>query len=97
MNRAFHGWGHQFLYSQDFLQSLLSNLGWQNIVFCEYGKSTHSSLIDIECHGNYRVDNGYPNVWIVEATRGEGRSESNFSSYKNLLNKSYISHINSGH
>ena len=59
MNPAFHGWGHKFLYSQDFLQSLLSNLGWQNIVFCEYGKSQHSSLINIELHGNYPVDNGY--------------------------------------
>ena len=97
MNRAFHGWGHQFIYSKDFLQSLLDNLGWQKVIFCEYGKSEHSSLQGIERHGNYRVDNGYPNVWIVEGTRGDGRSESSASSYQKLLDKSYISYVRSGH
>ena len=38
MNRAFHGWGHQFLYSKDFLQSLLDNLGWQKVVLAEQRK-----------------------------------------------------------
>ena len=97
MNRAFHGWGHQFIYSKDFLQSLLDNLGWQKVIFCEYGKSEHSSLQGIERHGNYRVDNGYPNVWIVEGARGDGRSESSISSYQKLLDKSYISYVRSGH
>ncbi|MDY7002601.1 MAG: hypothetical protein SWX82_01145 [Cyanobacteriota bacterium] len=97
MNRAFHGWGHQFLYSKDFLQSLLDNLGWEKVVFCEYGKSEHSSLIGIERHGSYRVDNGYPNVWIVEGTRGNGRSESSVLSYQKLLDKSYVSYVSSGH
>ncbi len=97
INRAFHGWGHQFLYSKDFLQSLLDNLGWQKVVFCEYGKSQHSNLTNIERHGKYRVDNGYPNVWIVEGTRGDGRSESSVLSYQKLLDKSYVSHVRSGH
>ncbi|NEP88195.1 MAG: hypothetical protein F6K18_15910 [Okeania sp. SIO2C2] len=97
MNRAFHGWGHQFLYSKDFLQSLLNNLGWQKVIFCEYGKSEHSSLKSIERHGKYRVDNGYPNIWIVEGTRGEGRSESSILSYQKLLDKSYVSYVRSGH
>ncbi|NET42669.1 hypothetical protein [Okeania sp. SIO2B3] len=97
MNRAFHGWGHQFIYSKDFLQSLLNNLGWEKVVFCEYGKSEHSSLIGIERHGKYRVDYGYPNVWIVEGTRGDGRSESSVLSYQKLLDKSYVSYVRSGH
>lgn len=97
MNRAFHGWGHQFLYSKDFLSSLLDNLGWQKVVFCEYGKSDRSVLRGIERHGSYRVDNGYPNVWIVEGTRGDGRSESSILSYQKLLDKSYVSYVRSGH
>ena len=97
MNRAFHGWGHQFLYSKEFLSSLLNNLGWQNVKFCEYGKSQHKPLNGIERHGGYRVANGYPNVWIVEATRPPNRNESEVSSYQHFLEKSYISYIRSGH
>lgn len=97
INRAFHGWGHQFLYSQDFLRSVFEHLGWQNIEFCEYGKSKHPSLMGIERHGKYRIDRGYPNVWIVEATKGSTRSESQILSYQQLLDKSYISYVRSGH
>lgn len=97
INRAFHGWGHQFLYSKEFLSSLLENLGWQGIGFFEYGKSDRPPLRGIERHGNYQVANGYPNVWILEATRGSTRSNSEVLSYKKLLEKSYISYIRSGH
>lgn len=97
INRAFHGWGHQFLYSKEMLTSLLENLGWQKIEFCEYGKSNYPALIRFERHGKYRVDYGYPNVWIVEATRGNTRSESRILSYQKLLDKSYLSYVISGH
>lgn len=97
MNRAFHGWGHQFLYSQEFLTSLLQNLGWEKIEFYEYGKSKHPSLNGIEKHGNYQVVNGYPSVWIVEASRKVGRSESQVANYKQHLDKSYLSYVRSGH
>ena len=97
INRAFHGWGHQFLYSKEYLSSLLEGLGWQGIRFFEYGKSDRPSLKNIERHGNYQVVNGYPNVWIVEATRGNNRSDSEVLSYKKTLDKSYISYIRSGH
>ncbi|WP_052001723.1 class I SAM-dependent methyltransferase [Lyngbya aestuarii] len=97
MNRAFHGWGHQFLYSKEMLASLLENLGWQKIEFCEYGKSKHPQLSNLERHGKYTIAQGYPNVWIVEATRGNTRSESRILSYKKLLDKSYLSYVRSGH
>lgn len=97
INRAFHGWGHQFLYSKEFLTSLLQNLGWEKIEFCEYGKSKHPSLNGIEKHGGYQVANGYPNVWIVEGIRGNSRSESSVLSYQKSLDKSYVSYVRSGH
>lgn len=97
INRAFHGWGHQFLYSKEFLSTLLNNLGWQNVKFCEYGKSKDPALTGMERHGGYTVANGYPNVWIVEATRPNTRNESQVSSYQKVLEKSYMSYIRSGH
>ena len=97
INRAFHGWGHQFLYSKEMLISLFENLGWQNIEFFEYGKSNHPVLNNLERHGKYMVTRGYPNVWIVEATRGQLRATAHLLNYQQLLEKSYICYTKSGH
>lgn len=72
INRAFHGWGHQFLYSQEFLEYLLSQLGYEQIVFFEYGKSDTLALTYLERHGKYKKYNNFSNLIIVEATRGAG-------------------------
>ena len=70
------------------MKSILDNLGWQKVVFFNYGKSKHSSLTGIERHGKYQINNGYPNVWIVEGTRGNTRSEFDVLSYQKLLDES---------
>ncbi|MEI2418965.1 hypothetical protein V6O07_01725, partial [Arthrospira platensis SPKY2] len=44
INRAFHGWGHQFLYSKEFLTALLENIGYENVTYCEYSKSKYPAL-----------------------------------------------------
>jgi predicted SAM-dependent methyltransferase len=72
INRAFHGWGHQFLYSQEFLEYLLSELGYEQIVFFEYGKSDTPALSYLERHGKFRKRNNLSNLIIAEATRGKG-------------------------
>ena len=69
-NRAFHGWGHKFLYSKGMLQLIMSELGYENIEFFKYGSSETNVLKNLELHGGWQVDNGYPSVWIVEGTRG---------------------------
>lgn len=97
INRAFHGWGHQFLYSKEFLTSMLENLGWKEIVYCEYGKSKHSALDNLERHGKYTIANGYPNVWIVEAQKINFRSEEKLASYRRAIDTSYSRYIRSGH
>ncbi len=71
INRAFHGWGHKFLYSKAMLADLLQALGFRRIVFREYGESDDPVLQGIEQHGGWRVESGYPTVWIVEAIRPE--------------------------
>lgn len=72
-NRAFHGWGHQFLYSRGMLAWLLRGLGYQDVRFYGYGESVIPIFQNIEMHGKYHVVDGHPSVWIVEATRGPGR------------------------
>jgi len=97
MNRAFHGWGHQFLYSQEFLTSLLENFGYQKITYCDYGKSEYPDLIGLERHGGYNVVNGYPSVWIVEAQPGTTRPDAAKLSYASYLEESYLKYLRSGH
>lgn len=69
-NRAFHGWGHQFLWSEAMLRYVLGAQGFQDLHFCGYGESDDPTLRDLERHGGYSVEGGQPSVVIVEATRG---------------------------
>lgn len=70
VNRAFHGWGHNFLYSKPMLEFFLDNMGYEEIEFFEFGQSRTDALRNLERHGSWSVAGGYPNIWIVEAERG---------------------------
>ena len=68
-NRAFHGWGHRFLYSKAILEWVVTGVGFQQVEFFDYGVSGVKHLEGIERHGNYSVSQGYPSVWIIEGVR----------------------------
>lgn len=99
INRAFHGWGHQFLYSKEFIEDLLKNTGYTNIKFCRYGESEHPALENLERHGGYRVVKEYPSVWIIEATKKQSISQGNEERmrYKSELDNLYVRYIRGGH
>src|SRR6476659_621440 len=42
INRAFRGWGHQFLYNERTLRATLLDAGFTNVTRVEYGESTHA-------------------------------------------------------
>jgi predicted SAM-dependent methyltransferase len=69
-NRAFHGWGHQFLYSRPMLERLLTAAGFGELTFHAYGESELAALRGIERHGGWDVRDGWPSVWIVEGVAG---------------------------
>lgn len=69
INRAFHGWGHQFLWSKPMLEEALEAAGFSDICFHSYGESADSFLSGIEEHGGYTVNHGFPSVWIVEGVK----------------------------
>jgi predicted SAM-dependent methyltransferase len=71
INRAFHGWGHQFLYSREMLHELLKQVGFEQIAFHQYGESGVAQLQGLEKHPTGAGLDGYSDVWIVEAERGE--------------------------
>jgi len=66
-NRAFHGWGHRFLYSREMIERLLTGAGFADLSFHAYGESDHPLLRGIERHPGWDHVEGWPTVWIVEA------------------------------
>ncbi len=72
LNRAFHGWGHRFLYNAAMLETALRAAGFATIRFEKYRDSSIEALRGIEQHETYDDVPGLQHVLIAEA---EGRTE----------------------
>jgi predicted SAM-dependent methyltransferase len=97
MNCAFHGWGHQFLYTLEMLRYLLQEVGFAGLESCAFGESRHPELAGCEKHtSDYEVAGGLPSVVIVEATRAPGRIAPSAKLIE-LLETRFLSHVRAGH
>ncbi len=67
LNRAFHGWGHQFLYNRPMLVAALRSAGFASATFCRYGESDLPALKGLERHETWDDSPDLPHVLIVEA------------------------------
>jgi predicted SAM-dependent methyltransferase len=96
INRAFHGWGHQFLWSEELLTGLLTSMGYHDVETFTYGESNDPVLHSIERHGGFSVNQGHPSVIIVEAVRGdcEIALEQGIESW---IEHEFLAHVNAGH
>jgi predicted SAM-dependent methyltransferase len=74
LNRAFHGWGHQFLYNRSMLEAALKSCGYASVRFHRYGQSDVPELSGIEKHETWQDTPEMPHVLIAEAS-GEAREE----------------------
>ena len=73
INRAFRGWGHQFLYNQGTLAATLRAAGFAEVVRCGYGQSSHPELQGLERHEQNPDFDSLSHILIVEAWgRGGG-------------------------
>ncbi|MBV9495115.1 MAG: methyltransferase domain-containing protein [Acidobacteria bacterium] len=68
MNRAFRGWGHQFLWNLATLSAALHDAGFKRVVRCEYGQSEHAELRGLEQHETNEDYEGHSHILIVEAS-----------------------------
>ena len=94
-NRAFHGWGHHFLYDKYTLRHILQELGFQDVVQCEYSESKHEALQDVERHGGFSVAEGEPNTLIFEATKSGKTSIP--PNMMELFTEQFLKYVESGH
>jgi predicted SAM-dependent methyltransferase len=77
INRAFHGWGHEFLYNFRTLQLALEAAGFEEVIAREYGESDVEALRNLERHERHRDLPNAPSVVVVEA-RGRKKSATRF-------------------
>jgi predicted SAM-dependent methyltransferase len=96
MNRAFHGWGHRFLYSEDMLRFVIMAMSFDSVRFCAYGESDDPELSGLERHGNYFVADTTPSVVIVEARRGEAQIGPS-PELTELAEDEFLRYVRSGH
>jgi predicted SAM-dependent methyltransferase len=68
VNRAFHGWGHQFLYNRNMLSAALEASGFRTVRFQRYGESDVAELRGLERHQTWEDTAELPHVIIAEAT-----------------------------
>ena len=74
LNRAFRGWGHQFLYNERTLRATLADAGFANVVRCQYGESTHRDLQGLERHEKSPDYGTLSHILIAEASRRGGKA-----------------------
>ena len=67
LNRAFHGWGHQFLYNPQSLSAVLRASGFASVRFQRYGQSDLAELRGLERHETWEDTPELPHVIIAEA------------------------------
>jgi len=67
-NRAFHAWGHQFLYNRSALTLALRAAGFAAVEFLAYGESSHPELRGLEGHEKSDDYPGLPHVLVAEAS-----------------------------
>jgi 2-polyprenyl-3-methyl-5-hydroxy-6-metoxy-1,4-benzoquinol methylase len=68
LNRAFHGWGHRFLYNRTMLEAALKSCGYAIVRFQRYGQSDVPELSGIEKHETWQDTAEMPHVLIAEAS-----------------------------
>ena len=92
LNRAFHGWEHQFLWNREMLEEALLACGFTNIRWCRYGESELPQFDRLERHETYGDEPALPHVLIVEAQKGAPHPE-RLAGLRELLQREFLNHL----
>lgn len=87
INRAFHGWGHRFLWNAPMLEGALRRAGFGIVAFRTYGESERDELRGLERHEASPDYGSHRHVVIAEAW-GTGAPEN--SEALDLLMEPYL-------
>jgi predicted SAM-dependent methyltransferase len=73
MNRAFHGWGHRFLYNRQALAAAFRAAGFSTITMHRYGESDVPELTGLERHEKWDDTAELPHVLVAQASGSRER------------------------
>ena len=92
INRAFHGWEHQFLWNRETLGEALAACGFDGIRWCAYGESELAVFQGLERHDVYIDRPELPHVIIAEARRGVPQPE-RLARLRALFHREFLSQL----
>jgi predicted SAM-dependent methyltransferase len=92
LNRAFHGWRHQFLWNREMLEEALAALGFDELRWCAYGESEQPLFRDVERHERYGDSSALTHVLIVEARKGAPRP-ARLAQLRAFIEQEYLRHL----
>src|ERR1700753_3367658 len=92
LNRAFHGWRHQFLWNREMLGEALAASGFTSVRWCRYGDSELPFFRGIERHATYGDNDELPHVIIVEACKGPAQPERS-ARFHSLIQHELLQHL----
>lgn len=92
LNRAFHGWQHQFLWNREMLEEALLCCGFTDLCWCRYGESEQGVFQGIERHETYGDSPELPHVIIVEARKGTPQPE-RLAAWRRVLVDEFLNHL----
>jgi predicted SAM-dependent methyltransferase len=93
LNRAFHGWRHQFLWNREMLDEALAAHGFDELRWCAYGESALPLFRGIERHERYQDSPALPHVLIVEARKGAPQPERR-AALQEFIERDFLRHLN---
>jgi hypothetical protein len=88
-NRAFKGWGHEFIWSPPLLKEALASCGYRKLRWCNYGESKKKFFRNIEQHENSPDLPGIPHVIIIEGKKGPLQPQ-RLAEFNQLLLKHFL-------
>ena len=92
LNRAFHGWEHQFLWNRELLGEALLACGFRAPRWCRWGESDLPVFQGIERHETYGDSPELPHVLIAEARKGDPQPD-RLAALRDLLQREFLLHL----
>ncbi|HEX5760157.1 MAG TPA: hypothetical protein VF121_13280 [Thermoanaerobaculia bacterium] len=92
LNRAFHGWEHQFLWNRELLGEAFAACGFAAPRWCRWGESELPVFRGIERHETYEDSAELPHVLIAEARKGEPQP-ARLAALRELLEREFLMHL----
>ncbi len=96
VNRAFHGWGHRFLWDRPLLREALEACGFAELEWPAYRESRRPGLAGLEGHETYGDSPELGHVLVVEAVRAEPRPE-RLPRLLERLQRDLLHHVEAGY